>query len=285
MAKHVEAPFKVTFEEIGPAEAQELLDTAKNIRYTTAGGIITSNRKVNPGRVARYTSDIQNGYWEPTHQGIALDTEGNLMDGQHRLAAIVASGVPVTLMVCKGVSPETFWLMDGGYTRTAQSFLDGKYGQQRAAMCKVLMTIEKAGGTARISRIALGDTGGYSTAQVLHYLSQTPSIQEYGEGYGRQAGRAGRSGKFGTSTVGLMLGGYLAGPDKWGLWWEQIDDLLTGRGVDPENPLGALFRVEAVGGNMTAVNYMRAIYVGVKYRDDKPLRRVREDNIREVQVF
>lgn len=277
-----EAPFGVRFEVITPKRAQELIDTAENVTYTTAEGLTTSNRKVSPQRVARYAEDMQEGFWQPTHQGLAIDTEGNLLDGQHRLAAVVQTGVPVTMMVCYGVPVETFWLMDGGYSRSAQSFLDGPYGQQRSALTRTLMTIEKNGGWARKGGIG---SGKYSTSMILHYLSTHPAIQTYALGYAKQAGRAGRSGKFGTSTVGLLLGGYIAGEDKWGQWWEQIDDLLTGRGGEKDSPVTALYRVAPVGGNMTAVNYMRAIYCGVKFRDGEPLRMIRANNLDQVPVW
>ncbi len=46
---------------------------------------------------------MRKGHWAVTHQGIAFDTNGNLIDGQHRLEAIRISGVSVKIMVTTGV--------------------------------------------------------------------------------------------------------------------------------------------------------------------------------------
>jgi hypothetical protein len=47
-----------------------------------------------------------------THQGIALDTDGVLIDGQHRLAAAVEADQPVDMLVITGVDAATFDVLD-----------------------------------------------------------------------------------------------------------------------------------------------------------------------------
>jgi hypothetical protein len=46
---------------------------------------------------------MKNGAFELTHQGIAFYEDGCLADGQHRLSAIVKSGVTVQMMVARGI--------------------------------------------------------------------------------------------------------------------------------------------------------------------------------------
>jgi hypothetical protein len=62
-----------------------------------------SNRNLSSTRVAAMVDDINNGHWKLTHQGIAFDDKGNLLDGQHRLEAIRQSGKPVTMLVTRGL--------------------------------------------------------------------------------------------------------------------------------------------------------------------------------------
>jgi hypothetical protein len=62
-----------------------------------------SNRKVRESVVDTYAKDMTEGRWEQTHQGIAFDSDGNLMDGQHRLMAIVKSGVSLEMIVAHNV--------------------------------------------------------------------------------------------------------------------------------------------------------------------------------------
>lgn len=47
-----------------------------------------SNRRSRVGRVIDNAEKMEAGKWLLTHQGIAFDTEGNLIDGAHRLKAI-----------------------------------------------------------------------------------------------------------------------------------------------------------------------------------------------------
>lgn len=61
------------------------------------------NRRLNKDTVRKYARIMRGGGWNLTHQGIAFDTEGHLVDGQHRLHAIVSANVPVEMMVTRGV--------------------------------------------------------------------------------------------------------------------------------------------------------------------------------------
>ena len=62
----------------------------------------TKNRKVKESTVKAYATDICNNAWLLTHQGIAFDVTGRLIDGQHRLIAIVDAKRPVTMLVSTG---------------------------------------------------------------------------------------------------------------------------------------------------------------------------------------
>jgi len=61
-------------------------------------------RGINKKVVSQYASDMRSGLWQTTHQGIAfskdkLSDPGKLIDGQHRLSAIVSVGFPVSIVV------------------------------------------------------------------------------------------------------------------------------------------------------------------------------------------
>jgi hypothetical protein len=86
---------------------------AKYLERVTANQRSTS--KVAVGRMARAMS---RGEWRLTHQGIAFDVEGLLVDGAHRLNAIIESGVTVEMVVWEGVDPRIFDLIDVGRRRS-----------------------------------------------------------------------------------------------------------------------------------------------------------------------
>lgn len=72
----------------------------------------TGNRTVRANVVSRYSDDMKNGSWGLSHQGIAVDVNGNLIDGQHRLLAVVKSGAAVPMLVTTGLQPEIFEVID-----------------------------------------------------------------------------------------------------------------------------------------------------------------------------
>jgi hypothetical protein len=78
-----------------------------------------NNRRVSKSRVSFYASQMQSGSWKLTHQGIAFDELGNLVDGQHRLHAVIQSGVSTRFWVFSGVSREAMISIDVGKSRTA----------------------------------------------------------------------------------------------------------------------------------------------------------------------
>ncbi|MDX3730857.1 hypothetical protein [Streptomyces caniscabiei] len=83
----------------------------------------TSNRPLSKSTVQQLAGQIQRGEWQLTHQGIAFDEDDVLIDGQHRLAAIVKAGVTVPLTVTHGVPRTAFTVMDTGRKRTGRDAL------------------------------------------------------------------------------------------------------------------------------------------------------------------
>ena len=99
------------------------------------------NRQINEFKVAQYRNDMLMGRWRLTHQGIAFDDEGNLIDGQHRLRAIAAAGIPVEIFVTKGLSRDTIIAIDEGLKRTITArgiFLGKPWRREHGAVARVL---------------------------------------------------------------------------------------------------------------------------------------------------
>lgn len=78
-----------------------------------------SNRPIRQAVVDRYAGMMADGKWHLTHEGIAFGKDGKLYDGQHRLTAIIQSGVPVRLVVTRGLEPTSREDIDTGSRRTA----------------------------------------------------------------------------------------------------------------------------------------------------------------------
>jgi hypothetical protein len=81
------------------------------------------NRPIKNAAVAKLVKAIENGEWKLTHQGIAFDWNGNLVDGQHRLLAIAKSGASVPIAVTTNCDPSIFIACDIGAARTSSDVL------------------------------------------------------------------------------------------------------------------------------------------------------------------
>ena len=83
----------------------------------------TKQRSIRADRVARLVRAITTGQWQVTHQAIAIDPDGVVIDGQHRLTAIAASGMDVEVMLARDVDPKTFSVLDTGATQSPADVL------------------------------------------------------------------------------------------------------------------------------------------------------------------
>jgi hypothetical protein len=67
----------------------------------------------------KYLSDqMKNNQWLFDGQPIRFTEDGRLLDGQHRLNAIIESNTEQKFLVIKGIKSESFKVMDTGRTRT-----------------------------------------------------------------------------------------------------------------------------------------------------------------------
>ena len=76
------------------------------------------NRPIKQSHVDRLARDILNNRWQLSHQGIAFDTSGLLLDGQHRLRAIIKADRPVWLRVFFNEPVENKEVVDVGERRS-----------------------------------------------------------------------------------------------------------------------------------------------------------------------
>lgn len=61
-----------------------------------------NQRALSTAKVNRYAALMAAGDWTLTHQGLAFNPDGGLVDGQHRLAAVVKSGVTIEAVITRG---------------------------------------------------------------------------------------------------------------------------------------------------------------------------------------
>jgi hypothetical protein len=102
---------KIGIQTVTPAMASKWLE--KN----------THNRNMDKARVKNYAADMTRGAWTVGTDAIGICDDGTLLNGQHRLSAVVMSGCSVPMLVMSGLARETQTAMDIGQPRRIEAVL------------------------------------------------------------------------------------------------------------------------------------------------------------------
>lgn len=102
---------KVEVTTITPAAARKYLENNPN------------NRRLAPSRVMHLAAMMRSGSWVMNGETIIISKSGALLDGQHRLAAVVEYGRPMDMLVATGAPDEAFTTIDTGASRSAGDIL------------------------------------------------------------------------------------------------------------------------------------------------------------------
>lgn len=98
-------------------------------------------RKVSWARIESFAADMTAGAWALTHQGICFGADGDLIDGQHRLHAIVRAGVSVRLLVIRNPEGQFETPIDRGRPRNLANIVGIPH--KRLAALNVLKNMER----------------------------------------------------------------------------------------------------------------------------------------------
>lgn len=130
----------------------------------------SQNRKIKKTHVETLTRVIKRGEWKLTNQGIAIGTNGQLLDGQHRLTAIRDSGRTVPVLLATECDPSIFTVIDTGSKRTSSDtlYLVGASQVTQTAAAVRLILLHKANLPGSWAR---GNTV-FSNDQIQHYYLQ-----------------------------------------------------------------------------------------------------------------
>lgn len=148
----METEMTMNYELITPERAEALLETN------------TENRKVSKGVVQAYVNDMLAGNWDETvGDAISIDKEGILRNGQHRLIAIVQSGVNLHMWVCRNVSK------DGIYDNNRKR----SNSDQISILCSDLENIYKSTRYISIARALILKGGSRRTVTPMEIIEFT----------------------------------------------------------------------------------------------------------------
>lgn len=118
--------------EITPQLASTLLKTSKG------------NRSLKAAKILSLVRDMESNRFTLNGESIIISSQGNLMDGHHRLSACVKSGVTIQSVVVNGVAPSDGKTQDTGASRTIGDHLalsGYKNGNNLSAIISCLMSL------------------------------------------------------------------------------------------------------------------------------------------------
>lgn len=134
----------------------------------------TCNRPVKRLHVAFLVNELVAGRWKFNGDPVRIGFDGSLIDGQHRLEAVMQSGVAIKTLLITGLDPEVFDTIDSGALRSAGDTLSvagEKNGRNLAAALVVANDLSR-GKTDFNRSIKI------SNAEILNMLSQHEAIKD-----------------------------------------------------------------------------------------------------------
>lgn len=130
----------------------------------------TNNRGLRKAHVEKIANDIRHGRWVFNGSTIVFNGDGTLLDGQHRLAAIIEAGLAVPITVVRGVSKTAMPTIDANIARTAAdaiSLTGVSYGHRIAAAARMLITLREGGALSQRK---------VSNSEVLEFMGRHPNL-------------------------------------------------------------------------------------------------------------
>lgn len=76
------------------------------------------NRRLSEKKVQDYAKMMLDDEWRLNGEPIIIGKSGNLIDGQHRLKAVIYAGKRIEMLVVEGVDDDTFDTIDSGKSRS-----------------------------------------------------------------------------------------------------------------------------------------------------------------------
>lgn len=208
---------EVSSEVITPERAAEIL------------GNRDRNRSIKMSKVRTFAGDMARGEWLDNGQTISISMEGKLLDGQHRLMAVIDANIPVRFLVARYVSPLTFHTIDSG---SARSFSDVLHimGEQEskslAAAVRTLYFYRSSNG----KNLYAGGTGVSPSPRILQeMIEKEPEIR--GSLWVRRCGKA-----LGNGSLWVFLHYVTSRIDKL-LADAFFDSLATGTNMRETDPV------------------------------------------------
>jgi len=236
---------QVTEESVSPSTALEYLECN------------TKNRPIKQKHVDRLAEDMREDRWNQDGAPIRFGKDGTLLDGQHRLLALVKAKKTIRFIVVRGLDKEAFTTIDTGSKRSTSDALHIKGEKNYSILAGALGVVVQYLKTGALIRGASGSMP--TTSELVETLGAAPEIRLSVNHVVANKNSGAKSG--GTSAMlmspTLMAGIHYLFADKN----RPLADLwVTGmaKGFDSEaNPSFSMLRERLIGNTMAKAKLPR----------------------------
>lgn len=128
------------------------------------------NRREHAPTVARIRKSILSGEWRLNGETIKIQVNGSILDGQHRLRAILESGIAVQSLVVTGLPRECFDTIDQGKSRSIADCLSVDNVAHYTTVASALRWILK------IRRKAVYARNDITTSEAITFFADHPLV-------------------------------------------------------------------------------------------------------------
>lgn len=127
------------------------------------------NRPIRRARVEQYSLQMKKGQWLFSGDPLRFDENGRLLDGQHRLLAVIDADIELEMVVMRGLETEVFKILDTGYNRQVATAIGfGKKSATNIAAATRLLWVVDVGGDPRNTR----DTSLVTRTDIVDYYTE-----------------------------------------------------------------------------------------------------------------
>ena len=121
------------------SEGAQVVDVTPDIARALIENANTGNRPVKPKVVKKYAKSMSDGDWKFSPETISISKNGRLLNGQHRMMAVIESGITCRFLFATGFDDEVFSVLDRGAVRTRADALkiDRKIAEAGALLCRL----------------------------------------------------------------------------------------------------------------------------------------------------
>lgn len=154
-------------EMIGPPEATTMLLESD-----------VQNRSVRTRVVNGYADEMRSGKWLVTGESIKIDRQGGLIDGQHRLRAIIDAGVTLPILVVRGLDRSVIRVIDTAVRRSAADslrFAGFTYPNMMAVSSVARLAVARdSGGLATYGKVQKA----VSHLAIIDWVTEHPDVND-----------------------------------------------------------------------------------------------------------